>query len=49
MSQIFRSLKVHKISYPGECLGLEGRVFILYTFPAVLDSLFEGFHQRIEG
>lgn len=48
MSQIFCSLKVHKISYPGECLGLEGRVFILYTFPAVLDSLFEEFHQRIE-
>lgn len=48
MCQIISSLKVHKISYPAKCLGLEGTIFIQYTFPVVLDSLFDGFHQRIE-
>lgn len=48
MCQVIHSLKVHKISYPAECLGLKGTIFIQYTFPVVLDSLFEGFHQRIE-
>lgn len=48
MSQINNSLKIHRISYPAECLGLEGTVYIQYSLPVVLDSLFEGFHQRIE-